>query len=120
MSPFNVAFDIDGVLDAFPAEMLMLCSSLTAGGNRVFIITGIEGDEVEDTDVTNKTAYLTGLGFGKSSYFKLIVMPQPHDKNKAKAIKDNKISMLFDNNQNNVKEAKGLCPCWLLWNTREK
>jgi len=119
VSPFNVAFDIDGVLDAFPAEMLMLCSSLTAGGNRVFIITGIEGDEVEDTDVTNKTAYLTGLGFGKGSYFELIVLPQPHDKNKAKAIKKNNIAMLFDNNKDNVKAAKTSCPCFLLWNTKE-
>lgn len=115
----NFAFDIDGVLDAFPAEMLALCSSLTAGGNHVFIITGVEADEVTPEDSTNKTAYLTGLGFGKGSYFKLIIMPQPHDKNKAKAIKDNKISMLFDNNKDNVKAAKTSCPCFLLWNTKE-
>src|SRR5208282_2186189 len=115
----NFGFDIDGVLDAFPAEMLALCSALQAGGNHVYIITGVEEDEVLPADVTNKEAYLTGLGFGKGSYFKLIVIPSPHDTNKAKAIKDNKIAMLFDNNKDNLKAAKGLCPCWLLWQTKE-
>ena len=117
----NIAFDVDGVLDAFPPVMLMLCGSLTAGGNHVFIITGIESDEKPtQSDLDNKEAYLTGLGFGKGSYYKLIVINQPHDKNKAQAIKDNKIALLIDNNVNNVKAAKKLCACLLLWNTKEK
>jgi hypothetical protein len=115
----NFAFDIDGVLDAFPAEMLAVCSSLQAGANHVYIITGVEEDAVTKEDVANKEAYLIGLGFGKGSYFKLIVLPKPHDTNKAKAIEDNDIAMLFDNNKDNVKAAKSLCPCWLLWNTKE-
>jgi hypothetical protein len=115
-----VGVDIDGVLDAFPAEMLMLLSSITSGGNRVFIITGIESDEdPEKSDLDNKEAYLTGLGFGKGSYFKLIVISQPHDTNKAKAIEDNSISMLFDNSKKNCRAAKSLCPCFLLWQTKE-
>lgn len=115
----NFACDIDGVLDAFPTEMLALCSSLQAGANHVYIITGVEEDAVTKEDVASKEAYLIGLGFGKGSYFKLIVLPKPHDVNKAKAIKDNDIAMLFDNSKENLRAAKGLCPCWLLWQTKE-
>lgn len=119
MSLINIAFDVDGVLDAFPAVMLMLCGALMASGNHVYIITGVEEDTVTKDDITNKTLYLTGLGFGKGTYTELIVMPQPHAENKAKEIKDNNIALLIDNNKDNVKAAKTLCPCLLLWNTKE-
>src|ERR1035441_2707483 len=102
----NIAVDIDGVLDAFPAVMLMLCSALVASGNHVYIITGVEEDTVTKADVTNKTSYLTGLGFGKGTYTSLIVIPKPHDDNKAKEIADNDIALLIDNNKDNVKAAK--------------
>jgi hypothetical protein len=116
----NVAFDIDGTLDAFPSVMLALCSALIAAGNHVYIITGVEADKVTPADVAAKTSYLTGLGFGKGTYTQLIVIPEPHDENKAKECKDNDIELLIDNSVPNVKAAKGVCACLLLWNNKKK
>jgi hypothetical protein len=116
----NVAFDIDGTLDAFPVVFESLCAALMAAGHHVYIITGVEEDTVTKTDIANKTAYLTGLGFGKGTYTTLIVMPKPHDVNKAKEVAENDIELLLDNSVANVKACKGLCACLLLWNNKKK
>ncbi len=91
-----------------------------AAGHHVYVITGVEEDTVTKADITAKQEYLVGLGFGKGTYTELIVMPLPHDTNKAKEIKDNNIELLIDNAVDNVKAAKGLCACLLLWNNKKK
>ena len=116
----NVAFDVDVLLDAAPAIMQSFCSALVAAGHHVYVITGVEADTVTPTDIVNKTRYLTGLGFGKGTFTQVIVVPDPHPENKAKAIEDNKIEVLFDNNIANIKASKTLCACFLLWNNKVK
>ena len=116
----NVVIDIDGTIDAFPLTMLALCSSLMAAGHRVYIVTGIEADTVIPADLRNKKKYLNGLGFGPGTYTGLEVLPQPHDKNKAKWIKENNVSLLIDNDVANAKEAKSECAVLLLWNNKVK
>ena len=116
----NVAFDIDGTIDSFPQVMLGLVTALTAAGHHVYIITGIEQDKVTPTDVRNKKAFLIGLGFGPGTYKELIVLPQPHDTNKADQIKKLDIELLIDNSVANAKAAKTLCAVLILWNSKVK
>jgi hypothetical protein len=116
----RVAFDIDGVLDAFPSQMHYLMTALKAAGSYVCIITGASHDKVTPQDVQAKQHLLTSLGFGKESYDDLVVLPMPHPQNKAKYIKDNKISLLIDNSKDNAKKACKYVPVLILWNSREK
>lgn len=116
----NVAFDIDGTIDSFPQVMLALCSALTAAGHEVYIITGVEADTVPASVVKGKKMFLTGLGFGPGTYKQLIVVPQPHDKNKADEIARLKVELLIDNSVANAKAAKALCAVLILWNSKVK
>jgi hypothetical protein len=114
------AFDIDGVIDAFPRETGTLITALTAAGHRVFIITGAGGEEVQPSDVQGKLQFLGSLGLSPESYYELIVLPQPHAENKAKAIEANGIGVLVDNNRDNIRAATAAgCVGLYLYNTRE-
>lgn len=116
----NFAFDIDGVIDSFPREMGTMIAALTAAAHHVFIITGVTGDTVAQADIDAKAQFLNSLGLGADTYFQLICVPEPHDENKAKAIKDNDIGVLVDNSKSNVKAAAGDCVALLVWNSKEK
>ena len=115
VGPIQIALDVDGTIDAFPVIFQSLMSAFMAAGHHVFVITGVDATKVTKTDIANKTAYLTGLGCGKGTYTTLIVLPQPHDTNKAKVIKEEKIELLFDNSKANCKAAKDYCLCLLSW-----
>lgn len=115
----NFAFDIDGVIDAFPREMATMICALTAAAHRVFIITGADGDTVAASDIEAKREYLVSLGLSPEMYYELIVLPQPHAENKAKAIAENDIGVLVDNSKANIKAAAGKCVALLLWNSKE-
>ena len=114
----NVAFDVDGTIDSFVRPMQSTMSAYTAAGHRVYVITGIEAEAVLPSDVAAKQQYLSAMGIGTDCYFQLIVCPKPHPDNKAKAIQDNDIEMLFDNDKKNVKAAAPYCAALLLWNSK--
>lgn len=116
----NVAFDVDGVIDAFPQEFGTLIAALHAADRGVFIITGGNGDTVDDAEVQQKREFLMSLGISPEVYKELIVVPHPHAENKLKAIKANNIRMLFDNSKANIKAARGVCVACCVWNTKEK
>lgn len=115
----NFAFDIDGVIDSFPREMATMISALTAAAHRVFIITGADGETVAPSEVKAKREYLISLGISPEMYYELIVLPQPHAENKAKAIAENDIGVLIDNSKENIKAASSKCVALLLWNSKE-
>jgi len=114
----NIALDLDGTIDSYPRVFQTLMSSLTAGGNHCYIITGIEEDTVTKADVAAKKEYLTSLGIGMECYYALIVVPQPHADNKVAAIKANDIDMLFDNSKENIKAALPYCVAAMIWNSK--
>lgn len=106
------------MLDAFPREFQSTISAFHAAGHNVFIITGVEVTPVTQEDIDQKREYLTSLGISSDLYDSLIVCPEPHPENKAKAIQDNKIAMLFDNSKGNIKAAAPYCAALLLWNAK--
>jgi hypothetical protein len=116
----SYVFDIDGVIAAFPGQCGSMMAALTAAGFHVYVVSGVGGDTVTDTDVANKRQFLTSLGIGADTYHELVVIPQPHDVNKAKFIEDNHIDVLVDNSKANCKAAAPFCVSLLLWNAREK
>jgi acid phosphatase class B len=113
------AFDVDGVIDAFPTQFLSIMQALRSAGHEVWVLTGTTGDTATDEDLANKKSYLESLGCG-DCWDKLVVVPQPHPENKASWIQENGIDILFDNSKHNAKAAKDLCPVLVLWQTREK
>jgi hypothetical protein len=101
----NWGIDIDGTIDSFPRLFQTLISDLVHGGNSVYILTGIEQPgPVKPEDVLAKRAYLASLGI--TDYTDIIVVPIPHDVNKVKAMQDNDIAVLIDNDTRNTKAAK--------------
>lgn len=115
----NFGIDYDGVISAFPSACGAIMSALTAAGHHVYVITGVEESSVTKADVTAKKQALTGCGIGPDIYFRLIVCPKPHAKNKAQVIQDNDIAVLFDNDVKNVKKAKQNAVAFLLWNSKQ-
>jgi hypothetical protein len=110
---------VDGVADAFPRVTQSLMSALMAAGHHVFVITGVDADAATAADRAAKVQYLTNLGIGPECYTDVIVCPQPHPENKAKAIQDNHIGVLLDNDKQNIKAAAPYCVALLLWNSKE-
>jgi hypothetical protein len=120
----NIGLDIDGTIDAFPILFQSWIAAWNAAGHRVYIITGIEGDTVQDSDYMNKAEYLTAMGIPATQYYKLIIVPSipgvGHADAKAEIIQKNAISALIDNNVNNCKAAKKYCAVFLMYNVKEK
>ena len=113
-----VAFDIDGTIDADPPVFLSLMQALRAAGSTVVITTGIAGPTVVPQDITDKATYLQALGFGQA-YDQLVVLPEPHDENKAAWLKANNADLLVDNDKENAKAAAGVCQILVPWQTRK-
>jgi hypothetical protein len=116
----NIGFDVDGTIDAFPREIQSMMSAFHAAGFHNIIITGIEGSQVTQADIDAKREYLTGLGISRDLYDDLIVCPDPHPQNKLKAVTDNEVGVLFDNDVNNAKAVKNYCAVFLLYNAKTK
>jgi hypothetical protein len=115
-----VGFDIDGTIDSFPQVFLGLCTALVSAGHQVWIITGASGDKVTQAETNGKESLLIGLGFGKGSYSKLFVLPEPHAQNKAKLLAKEHVDLMIDNNTKNAKAAKEICPVLILWQSKTK
>ena len=113
----NVAFDLDGTIDENAEFFSSLASALSAAGHHVYVITGIEQDEVTEDDIAAKAAYLKSIGF--TSYDFLYVCPEPHDTWKAKLVQDLDIIALLDNDKDNVKACAPYCTALLVWNTKK-
>lgn len=116
----NLAFDIDGLADSAPRVVQSMMSAFTAAGFHNYVISGVEAPVATKADVEAKKGYLTSLGITSDLYVELIVCPKPHPKNKAKAIKEHDIAVLFDNSVANCQKAKKLCLAFLLVNAEVK
>lgn len=116
----NVGIDLDGTIDAYPAIFKQLITQAIANGDQVYIITGIHGNTIQQADVDAKTAYLTLLGI--TQYTKLVLTPNPIPDNKVKAIQENNIAVMYDNNLANIKAItkNTNCIALLLYNTKIK
>lgn len=114
----NVGFDIDGTLDAFPEVLGSVMAALAAAGHHVYVLTGVEADQVTEDDVAAKQQYLMSIGC--TSWFALYVLPEPHDTNKAQVIKEQDIKLLVDNSVANAKAAVDECAVLVLWNAKVK
>lgn len=115
----NFALDFDGVISAFPEVCQTMMSALTGAGHRVYVITGIEGKTVGQSDIDDKRHALTAMGIGPHLYHDVIVCPKPHAENKLKAVKDNDIAVLMDNSKKNCKAVAQQAVAFLLWNDRK-
>lgn len=115
----NIAIDIDGTIDSFPRVFQSLMSALTAAGHHVYVITGVSEDKVTQADIDAKRQYLTSIGISDDDYFKLIICPKPHPKNKAACVTANDIALLIDNKKSTAKATKAQCAVLVLWNSKE-
>lgn len=113
----NIALDVDGTVDAFPAVFDSLAAALEAAGHKVYVITGVEADTVTQADVEAKQGYLKSLGF--TAYTAIYVCPTPHDTHKADLVKQLDIALLIDNSKANVKAVAPEAAALLLWNNKE-
>lgn len=116
----TAAFDIDGTIDAFPGLFRTIMTALHNAGCQVLVLTGSDDNAVTQQDIDDKRSYLGALGINASVYDGLIVCPKPVADNKAQAIKDHDIDVLFDNDVKNAKACKPECAVLLLWNSKEK
>ena len=115
----TIGFDIDGTLDAFPTIIQHMMSAFKAAGDRIVILTGTDGTRVNQDQIDAKRTYLANMGVSSDLYDALIVCPDPHDVNKAKAVQSENILVIFDNDKANIKAAaKAGCCSFLLWNTK--
>lgn len=112
----NVAIDIDGTIDQDPEFFSSLAAALQAAGHHVYVITGIEQDEVTPEDVTAKAGYLNAMGF--TAYDYVYVCPKPHDEWKAQLVQDLCIDALIDNNKDNARACAPYCTVLLDWNAK--
>lgn len=114
----NVAVDFDGTIDSFPREFQSLISALCGAGHQVYVLTGSDGQTVTQEVIDGKKAILAALGI--TVYTAVVVVPDPHDANKAQFIKDNSVTLFLDNNRDNIKCAvkETGCASLLLWNSK--
>lgn len=118
-SAHSFAFDLDGTIGNFPDVFGTLMVALVASDRKVFVLSGVDSDQVSPVDVDAKRALLEHLGIGPHMYTQLLCVPRPHAKNKRKLIDQMHIGVLVDNSKSNVKKASSECVALLLWNARE-
>jgi hypothetical protein len=120
----HVAFDLDGVIDAYPRQMQTLMSALLAAGHTVTVLTG-NGAKIPGTeDYQEKQNFLNSLGCG-ACYDFLVVLNNTTGastaQEKAEWCENNHVDMLIDNTKDNADAANnvdGLCAL-VPWATRE-
>lgn len=113
------AWDLDDVIDAFPAEMRAIMTSLVACGHTVWIVTGTANPDPGQQEVLAKQFLLTQLGFQHNvQYNNICVLPPPHPENKADWLAANHAEVLVDNDKDNAAAASGICLVLVPWQTR--
>jgi hypothetical protein len=117
--PLLVAVDIDDTIDAFPQELRAICTSLIAAGHTVDIVTGTHDEQPTQADCKAKADFLKSLGFAEGvAWSHIVVLPPPHDENKADWLAANHADILIDNSKANAKAAKSVCLVLVPWQTR--
>ena len=111
----RVGFDIDGTIDADPANFQSLMSALRAAGHVVIVMTGCSSPQPTQQDLQDKIGYLNSLGLGHC-WDQIVVFPAPPHKAKGKFCRDNNISILFDNSVPNAKHAAKYSTVLVPWN----
>jgi hypothetical protein len=109
------AFDVDGTIDADPANFLSIMQALRAAGHRVVILTGCGAPEVTPEDIAQKEDYLGQLGFA-AAYDQLVVFADPPAEAKGAWLRQNHADVLFDNSKSNAKASPVLT--LVPWKTR--
>jgi hypothetical protein len=112
-----VGVDIDGTVDADPPVFLSLMQALRAAGHRVVILTGCSAPQATPEDISQKREYLQALGLGEA-YDQIVVFAGDPTEPKAQWLKDNKASLLIDNDRGNAQAAIGTCLVLVPWATR--
>ena len=105
----RIAVDIDGTIDAAPAECRTIMSSLKAAGNRVVVLSGTPFPTASQASWDEKRDYLVSLGCG-ACWDELVLVPHEPGEladSKAKYCKDNGIDILIDNDKSNARAATG-------------
>ena len=113
-----IAFDKDGTIDVDPDFWVEFMETLRSGGWYVIVLSGFEGDVVDENSVAMLQKQLTAMGF-EDAYDEAISVANPHDVNKAAIVENRGISCLIDNNKDNVKALPGSCIGLVPWATRE-
>lgn len=103
----RVAIDVDGTLDAAPAELQTLMIALKSAGNTVSILTGMAKNKVTVRDFHIKADYLNRLGCGES-WDDMTVLGHaggPIHVAKAKWCVKHNVDILIDNSVANARAA---------------
>ena len=118
MPPMLCAFDIDGTVDAFPAQFLAIMQALRCAGHSVVVLTG-SSDDVTPEVVAHKAQYLNELGLG-DAYDRLVVLPRPHVENKVAWCQAHNVEVLFDNRKETARALAetGTTLALVPWQTR--
>lgn len=119
-----IAFDLDGVIDAYPREMQSLMSALKAAGHHVEVVTGVHDDAPSKNALDEKAQYLASIGCGEC-YDKLVVVAYGD----SDSIAEKKVDylapagchILVDNTVENAKAATAAGILALVpWGTKQK
>ena len=118
----RIAIDLDNTIDATPKQFQSMMSALIAGGNKVTVLTGTDGDVATQEIWDAKAQYLNSLGCG-SCWTDMTVIPHMNGNGpelKAQWCKDNGVDILIDNSKDNAKAsiAVGVPLVLVPWATR--
>lgn len=114
--------DLDGTLDAYPAELQAMMQALRAGGHQVHLVTGVTADEPTPELLDAKQAYANSLGLG-ACFDRLVLVSSPDgdvSAQKAHYAATVGADIAIDNNTDNVTAyaAVGVPLALLTWQTR--
>ena len=119
----RVAVDIDGTLNAAPAQFVGLLSAIKAAGYRVSILTGAADNPITQSTFNDKSNFLNEMGLGQC-WDDMTVLSSMGDlaQTKAKWCSDNSVDVLIDNSIPNAKAAvaNGIPLVLVPWASRVK
>ena len=118
----RVAVDIDGTLNAAPAQFVNLLSAIKAAGYHVSILTGASDNPVTQQTFDDKAGFLCNLGLSEC-YDDMTVISTAIKGGLANAkanwCRDNSVDILADNSKSNARAAAQYVPLVLVpWATR--
>lgn len=124
-----VAVDLDGTIDAAPAELRSTMTALRAAGHLVIVCTGGQGDTPEELQscAEAKRDYMATLGVVLgTAYDELVVVQHPdtaapgdYAEAKATYLEQRGCDVLIDNDKGNAKAAMDRMLVLVPWASRE-
>lgn len=96
-------------------------TALKAADDVVYVLSGVGEGNVTSEDPRVAEAYLESVGITSAMYDHLILVADPHPKNKLKVIEELGIQVLVDNKKKTARKASKAGVFALVpWSTREK